>query len=180
MTQRKSPYNIPTLKITVQARQEELVDTAKLHTRVVRQFIRLNSKPEVNRMCFNQSQVDRTGLICHNGDDFGVSGRFRFYIVMWSPGENKKAYARSTNEACNRFTIDLSQLWYSCKADFRFVGCSNSHSYGTPLRAFEGRSIDLCHSLHFAIYKRLSIIPKRKRWSQYTVAQEYFRISQPS
>ena len=83
--------------------------------------------------------------------------------------------------ACNRLVTDSYWLQYCFTVDFglQIVDCSNnSDCYETPLRALERQSISLCNSQHTERYKRFTIIPKRKRWSQFTVAREYLKFKQ--
>ena len=45
----------------------------------------------------------------------------------------------------------------------KVVDVSGLGGYESQLRALERQSISLCHSLHTERFKRLEIIPKRKR-----------------
>ena len=45
----------------------------------------------------------------------------------------------------------------------KVVDVSGLGGYESQLRALERQSISLCHSLHTERFKRLDIIPKRKR-----------------
>ena len=153
------------------------------HTREVRDVTRLKTKLklatgsytlQVNRACFNQNQVEPTCLICHNGDETAE----HFILSCNALAEVRKPMLdRLMVLAMDliQTQIDSDTLMQLILDSSKVVDVSSCVGYESQLRALERQSISLCHSLHTERFKRLVIIPKRKRWSQYTVAPEYFR-----
>lgn len=142
------------------------------HTREVRDITRLKTKLklvtgsyilQINRACFNQNQVDPTCMICHNDEETTE----HFILSCKASAEVRKpmmdrlvVFARNMIQT----PIDSETLIQLILDSSKVVNVSGCGGYESQLRAFERQSISLCHSLHTERFKRLAIIPsKRKR-----------------
>ena len=143
------------------------------HTREVRDVTRLKTKLklvtgsytlQVNRACFNQNQVDPTCMICHNGDE-----TTEHFILACAALEGVR---EPMIHRLNMLAKDLTQTQYDTDTLLQLIldsskvidksSCDRC-DYDSKLRALERQSISLCHSLHTERFKRLAVIPRRKR-----------------
>ena len=141
------------------------------HTREVRDVTRLKTKLklvtgsyslQVNRACFNQNQIDPTCMICHKGDETAE----HFILSCDALAEVRKPMLDRLMVLAKdliQTQIDSDTLMQLILDSSKVVDVSGLGGYESRLRALERQSISLCHSLHTERFKRLEIIPKRKR-----------------
>ena len=117
---------------------------------------------QVNRVCFNQNEIDATCQICHQTEE--TLEHFILDCTVLEPVRRPAldAILRIAYELLDR-PLERDQLLQPIlDGSFLFSG-SDATLRQTSYRDLDMQTRRLCHSLHTERYSKLSLIPKRNR-----------------